>query len=60
MSKVEILVCMNYPSLHHKQFHSCCSISCRLLKSHLMSVSDLIILIKAEKTQSLVCSCSEL
>lgn len=60
MSKVKILVCTNYPFLHHKQFHSCCPISCKLLKSHLISISDLIVLIKAERAQSCVCSCAEL
>lgn len=60
MAKVKILACMNYSFLHHKQFHSCCPVSHKLLKSHLISVSDLIMLIKAEKAQSRVCSCAEL
>lgn len=56
MSGVEVLGQMNDPFLHHKQFHSWCPISQKLLKSHLMSVCDLTVPIKAEQAQSCVCS----
>lgn len=56
MSGVEVLGQMNDPFLHHKQFHSWCPISQKLQKSHLMSICDLTVLIKAEQAQSCVCS----